>query len=48
MERVIFVATPHRGSYLAGRRVRSEHSVQGNPVALEEIRRILLERAGIR
>jgi hypothetical protein len=28
--------------------VRSEHSVQGNPEAIEEIRRILLEDAGIR
>jgi hypothetical protein len=28
--------------------VRSEHSVQGNPEAIEEIRRILLERAGVR
>jgi hypothetical protein len=28
--------------------VRSEHSVQSNPEAIEEIRRILLEHAGIR
>ena len=28
--------------------VHSEHSVQGHPVAIEEIRRILLEHAGAR
>ena len=28
--------------------VRSEHSVQGNPHAIEEVRRILLEHAGDR
>jgi len=28
--------------------VRSEHSVQGNLEAIEEIRRILLEHAGVR
>jgi hypothetical protein len=28
--------------------VRSEHSDQSNPEAIEEIRRILLEHAGIR
>ena len=28
--------------------VRSEHSVQGNPEAIEEIRRIFLEHAGVR
>jgi hypothetical protein len=42
----------YRSAYLDGVEsqlvVRSEHSVQGNPEAIEEIRRILLEHAGVR
>jgi hypothetical protein len=42
----------YRSAYLEGVEsqlvVRSAHSVEGHPEAIEEVRRILLEHAGIR
>jgi len=45
---VVKYSSAHIEEAVSEKVIKSGHSVQGNPEAIEEVRRILLEHAGVR